>query len=436
MCYENVLLSLFSLSSRGDGQRNRTMKRAIIRGLCCGAIGLMSALWQDVVCAQGAEGAYIADSHVAVERVRQLSVELDNLSFFKDNEYSGKVVKGYSLPGFWLQPKLVYYPLERMKVELGAHLLVYHGANKYPSMAYQDIAQWKGSQYQKGTHILPYFRAQMALSEQVDVVLGNLYGAANHRLIEPLYNPELNLTCDPEMGLQVLYHARRFDLDAWVNWQSFIFKEDSHQEAFTVGVSGRVKYNDPSAPFHFYSPVQALVQHRGGAIDTITTQSVQTLMNGAVGVGVCWQPGYRYLRRMGFEVDLLGYYQQAGTLWPLDQGYGVYARLFADVRDFRLKGAYWQAKDFISLFGNPYFSAASLTDPGATFANPKLLYFGAEYGRSLGKGFHFLVEVDYFQRLSDQLQGADGLPISASSGSGFSASVCMRINPSFLLKQF
>ena len=114
----------------------------------------------------------------------------------------------------------------------------------------------------------------------------------------------------------------------------------------------------------------------------------------------------------------------------------MYARLSADVRDFRLKGAYWQAKDFISLFGNPYFSAASLTDPGATFANPKLLYFGAEYGRSLGKGFHFLVEVDYFQRLSDQLQGADGLPISASSGSGFSASVCMRINPSFLLKQF
>lgn len=436
MRYENALFSLFSLSSRSDGQRKERMKRAIIRFLCYGTIWLVSVLWQGVVRAQGTEGAYIADSHVAVGRVRQLSVELDNLSFFKDNEYSGKVVKGYSLPGFWLQPKLVYYPLERVKVELGSHLLVYHGANKYPSMAYQDIAQWKGNQYQKGTHILPYFRAQMALSEQVDVVLGNLYGAANHRLIEPLYNPELNLTCDPEMGLQVLYRTRRFDLDAWVNWQSFIFKEDTHQEAFTVGLSGRVKYNDPSALFHFYSPVQALVQHRGGEIDTITTQSVQTLMNGAVGVGVSWQLGYRYLQRIGFEVDMLGYYQQAGALWPLDQGYGVYTRLSADVRDFRLKGAYWQAKDFISLFGNPYFSAASLTDLGATFVHPKLIYLGAEYGRSLGKGFYFLVEVDYFQRLSDQLRGADGAPISASSGSGFSASVCMRINPSFLLKQF
>ena len=60
-------------------------------------------------------------------------------------------------------------------------------------MAYLDIADWKGNQYQKGSHILPYFRAQVALSERFNIVFGNLYGAANHRLIEPLYNPDLNL---------------------------------------------------------------------------------------------------------------------------------------------------------------------------------------------------------------------------------------------------
>ena len=106
------------------------MKRAVLRGLCCGVIWLVCALWQDVAQAQGADGAYTTDFHVAADKVRQLSVELDNLSFFKDNEYSGKVVKGYSLPGFWVQPKLIYYPLTRVKLELGAHLLVYHGANK------------------------------------------------------------------------------------------------------------------------------------------------------------------------------------------------------------------------------------------------------------------------------------------------------------------
>ena len=180
----------------------------------------------------------------------QLSVELDNISFFKDNEYTGSIMKGYSLPGFWIQPKAVFYPLGNIKLELGVHMLRYWGAKKYPSLAYQDIAEWKGDQYQHGFHVLPFFRAQMALSDHVNIVLGDIYGGANHNLIEPLYNPELNLTADPEAGLQLLYDSRRFDLDVWVNWESFIFREDTHQEAFTVGLSGRYKLNDPDARFH------------------------------------------------------------------------------------------------------------------------------------------------------------------------------------------
>ena len=150
------------------------MKRVAWRlwGRCVGL--LFGCLWLSVAEAQVSDMAFASDRHVDAERSRQLLVELESLSFFKDNEFAGKVVKGYTLPGFWLQPKLTYYPTEKIKLELGAHLLVYHGANKYPSMAYQDIAYWKGNQYQNGTHILPYFRAQMALSEHVDVVLGSL----------------------------------------------------------------------------------------------------------------------------------------------------------------------------------------------------------------------------------------------------------------------
>ena len=158
-------------------------------------------------------------------------------------------------------------------------------------MAYQDIAHWKGDQYQKVSHALPWFRAQVALSDHVNIVLGDLYGAANHNLIEPLYNPELNMVADPEMGLQLLYNSRRFDLDVWVNWESFIFREDIHQEAFTVGLSTRFKFNDPDSRFHFYAPLQVLVQHRGGELDTILTNSVRTLMNGAVGIGGVWNTG-------------------------------------------------------------------------------------------------------------------------------------------------
>ena len=214
--------------------------------------------------AQIPDRVFKTDYQIDPEKRGELSVEIDNLSFFKDDEYTGSFMKGYTLPGLWLQAKAVYYPLGMLKLEAGVHLQRFWGANRYPNMAYQDIAHWKGEQYQKGFHALPWFRAQVALSDHVNIVLGDLYGAANHNLIEPLYNPELNMVADPEMGLQLLYNSRRLDLDVWVNWESFIFREDVHQEAFTVGLSTRFKLNDPDSRFHFYIPAQALAQHRGG----------------------------------------------------------------------------------------------------------------------------------------------------------------------------
>ena len=254
------------------------------------------------------------DYHLDSTQVKQLAIEADNISFFKDNEYAGHVLKGYSLPGFWLNLKGVYQPLKFLKLEFGAHGLVYSGAYKYPSYAYHDIAEWKGNQYQKGTHILPYFRTHLQLKSW-NLVLGNLYGGMNHNLIAPLYNPELDLTADPEFGFQVLYDSPRFHFDAWVNWQSFIFDIDSHQEAFTVGMSSEYKFNEVSSPVHYYMPFQITAQHRGGEQDTITTNSVQTLCNGALGFGVKWNLNRKAVKEVNWETDLLMHYQQAGKLW-------------------------------------------------------------------------------------------------------------------------
>lgn len=386
--------------------------------------------------AQIAERVYTTDYKIDPEKKGELSVEVDNISFFKDNEFSGPVLKGYSLPGLWVQPKAVYYPLRTIKLEAGVHLLRYWGAEKYPTFSYHDIAVWKGHQYQKGVHILPFFRAQIALSDRLDIVLGDIYGGTNHRLIEPLYNPELNLTADPEAGLQLLYNSSRFDMDVWVNWESFIFKGDTHQEAFTVGMSSRIKFNRPDSRFHFYLPLQGVVQHRGGEIDTLFSNSVQTLMNGAIGVGGTWNTGGSVFKNLNVEVDGLGYYQQAGQLWPFDNGYGVYARVSADIYDFRVKTSYSVTKDFISMFGSPFFGAASLSDPDVTFDKPQLLYFGLEYSRTFGKGFALGVDLDIYHHLPGFILSPGEGRQKADGATSFSAGVYFRVNPSFLIKKF
>lgn len=398
---------------------------------------LMGLLAIQTVSPQIPERVFKSDHRIDPDKKGQLSVELDNISFFKDNEYSGSIMKGYSLPGLWVQPKVVFYPLSNIKLEVGAHMLRYWGATKYPSLAYQDIATWKGNQYQHGFHVLPFFRAQMALSDHVNIVLGDIYGGANHNLIEPLYNPELNLTADPEAGLQLLYDSRRFDLDVWVNWESFIFHGDTHQEAFTVGLSARYKLNDPESRFHFYMPLQGLAQHRGGEIDTIYTNSVQTLMNGAVGAGAVWNTGNPIVKNVNLEFDVAGYYQQAGDLWPYGSGSGFYVRASADIYDFRVKTSYWKSNKFISMFGSPFYGAVSTSMDGVTFDGQNLVYLGLEYSRSFGKGFSVGVDVDVYQHLPVNMyeQGVDGIRKSGSATS-FSAGIYFRINPSFLIKSF
>ena len=53
-------------------------------GLCLMGLGS----WSPSLKAQIADRVYKTDYHIDPEKARELSVELDNISFFKDNEYT------------------------------------------------------------------------------------------------------------------------------------------------------------------------------------------------------------------------------------------------------------------------------------------------------------------------------------------------------------
>ena len=52
----------------------------------------------------------------------ELRLNIDGMAFFRDNEYKGSLRKGYTLPGFWLQPTVSYQPLSRLRLEAGAYI--------------------------------------------------------------------------------------------------------------------------------------------------------------------------------------------------------------------------------------------------------------------------------------------------------------------------
>ena len=375
------------------------------------------------------------DYQIDSTETKDLRIKIDNANFFKDNEFAGDVMKGYSLPGLWVAPQITYQPLDNIHLEAGMYALMYHGAYRYPNYAYRDIASWKGSHYQKGAHILPLFRAQLGL-RHTNIVIGHLYGGENHQLALPLYNPELNLTADPENGLQVLFDHRRLHLDAWINWESFIFDGSSHQEAFVVGLSSRFKFNDPQSRLHFYLPLQGLAQHRGGEQDTAC--SVQTLMNGAVGAGMRWNLNNRMVKWLNFEADLLGYFEQAGDIWPFKGGSAQVVSaeaLFA--HGLHVRADYFHSSRFISMLGSPYFGSVSTKHEGGKFeGHPQTLHLALDYSRTFGKYYSFGAKVETYYVMPGDLTMAEGEIKAGSSSFNTSFGVYFRISPSFLLKKF
>ena len=380
-----------------------------------------------------------SDHRLDTADVSSLFLAVDNISFFKDNEFDGEQSKGYSLPGLWVQPKLVWQPLRSIRLEAGCHALVFNGANKYPCYVYHDIGTWKGNQYQRGFHILPFFRAQAQL-KNLTFVLGDIYGGANHRVMEPLMNPEINLTQDPEMGFQLLLDLPRYQLDAWINWQSYIFEEDTHQEAFTVGIHQKISLtphpsslNPQPSTLNWYRPLDILIQHRGGEQD-VTDLGVQTITNGAVGLGLQWNTGRRILRSLTAEVAALACWQQSGKLWPFDFGVAGSCMVAADfARDFRAFVGLFYARDFVSLYGAPFYSTMSLKHQGDRFSSLLTPHVGVEWSHTFAKNYILGAKVDAYPLYAGQLTKADGTTQSSTFSSNFSFGIYFRCHPRFLL---
>lgn len=375
--------------------------------------------------AQMWEKLCIDDYTVDTFDTHALRAEIDALTFFRDNEYDSDIIKGYSLPGLWIKPTISYNPLTSIHLEAGAHLFIMNGANKYPNYAYHDIGTWKGNQYQHGVHALPWFRARANL-KNLTFVLGNIYGGQNHRLNHILFNPEQNMSTDPEMGFQILLDRKHIHLDTWLNWQSYIFESDTHQEAFTVGTNAMILWGKEKSKLKWSTPIELIIQHRGGEQD-LTAMGVQTLCNAKIGVRMDYIAHKRVLSNISSEINAFGSYQQSGKLWPFDAGVATNADASVTLwNSFMLKAGYFHApKQYANLYGSPFFSTLSIKHSGLAFKGMKTAYVRADYIYTFSPAYKLGAEFEAFNTHT-----------GGKSNVCFSFGIQLRVNPSFLIKKF
>lgn len=364
----------------------------------------------------------------------ELKLNIDADLFLVNNEFT-TLMKGYTLPGFRLTPTLSYTPARSVTLEGGAYMMHYWGANEYPNSNYLGIPDYNPDHSSRGVHALPFLRVMAMPSRSVTFVIGNIYGGGAHRLLPQLYSPELALTADPEAGFQFIYANRWLSADVWVDWRSFIYNNSPYRENFFVGLSSTFIYNSSRSTVHFYSPLQVLIEHRGGEIDNDAIPGINTMVNAAVGVASRIYFDRVNTKWLKFEVDALASFQQAGKAWPYDKGIAWYAHATARLGNFETTLGYYSAHKFMPVLGMPLWGVASTKYPGMLLDDPQTVTLSLKYTYSFAPGYSISANAQVYQLLGCD-KWLDGVKSHESGATNFAIGVTFRAYPSFLLKRF
>lgn len=220
------------------------------------------------------------------------SANLGAEGFFRNNEYAQPYGTGYTLPGYRLQGTVAYSMSEVLSgaaIEVGAHATGFFGARRYPTGTWwAELPHWTDeSTVSAVPHLVPLFGVLLRANPHLEVRLGRIDNSRAHQLIQPLYNPELHYSADPEMGVQLKADYPWLKSDFWIDWQSFTFRADRHQEAFTMGLSLDLPIVEKST-YSLSAIGQVVATHRGGEISWHRHDTVHSYLASAIGLRASW----------------------------------------------------------------------------------------------------------------------------------------------------
>jgi len=279
-----------------------------------------------------------------------LLLSLRSFTFFKDNEYFNRIIEGYTLFGTQLNPQLVYYPTDNLRLEGGVFL-------------------WKDFGNARLQQVRPTFRATYTKGNS-EFIFGNIRPHLSHGYIEPLFNFERIILKPLEEGLQYRYTSSRVGLDVWVDWQRQQYRYSDYQEEIAGGLSGSVRLTGDDSPVMVSLPVQFTATHRGGQIDTIDLP-LQTLFNGATGLEARYQLPTHPTTAFRVQAYGTGFYDKSFEYQlPYRRGNGLYLNATAETRYLNVMLSYWQGQRFLAPLGGDLYQSASRSVGNSSYTEP------------------------------------------------------------------
>lgn len=309
------------------------MKRAL---LCAVATCVVTAclcqgrwVWEDVY------------NHIDTARGGEVLLRVANENFFKNDEYFGDYVEGYTLVGYMVQPSVVYYATDDVMIEAGVRLLEYGGQSRY-----DDVS--------------PVWKVAWRFNPHFVLTMGCIPSGVEHDLSEAMWDEEYQLTAEPEIGAHLRGEGEWLSGEVWIDWQQFIKRYDTIPEKFTAGVSLDVHPSAVTSSWQYEMPVRLIVSHIGGQISDYE-ERLQSLLNASVEARLRRVYGETsFVREWRLAMRGLLFYAMAGAdVRPFSSGAAFNPEASLRARWFDVGLQYFAARNYYAMYGNPLFMSLS-----------------------------------------------------------------------------
>lgn len=323
------------------------------------------------------------------KQIENFGLEIYNINYIKNNEYFNFIADGYTLLATQIQPEFIYQPNKEIKFKAGFFAHKNFGENNI-----KHVIPTFSFSYNKGNH---------------QFTLGTLNTRNNHRLIEPLYASEKILTEKVlETGLNYLYSISYLKLNAWVDWENYIEKNDTEREVLTAGLSSEVNIITQKNN-RLFLPLQFVIQHRGGQINNKTTNTLGVYNFKNLGIGLGYEKEFSKEKKLRITYNYLT--NDVSSLKeeiPFKKGNAHYIQSTFKIKNFDFSVSYFTANKFNSIKGNDMFQSQSRrTDihNDNRFVNhtePKrnLIFAKIAYKHNLTKTILFGLQLEGFYQLN------------------------------------
>ncbi|KAA3437182.1 hypothetical protein FOA19_18155 [Rufibacter hautae] len=346
---------------------------------------------------------------VKPEQAGELQLGINAFGYQKNNEYFNDIAEGYTLFGYHLNPRLIYFASPHVRIDAGVQVQKDFGSRRYSLM--------------QPTFTIRYEKDDMAL------LFGTLQGHLNHGYIEPLYDFERVITNRLENGLQYLLDKPNLKLDVWIDWQRYLRRLDPFQEEVAGGISSEFTLyrtpvalgspeNDPKTETYIGLPLQFTAQHRGGQID-VTDLPLVTLTNVAAGLVIRKNYDKKFLKALHFQPYVVGWkdFSNEKNL-AFKQGGGLYLNAGIDTKYQNVMLSYWRGNGYYSELGGKLYPSVSsnFKTPDYTDENRQILIVRFMHDVELMEGLSLTLRLEPFLDLNNpQLEFSNSLYLNFNS---------------------